>query len=113
LAELERPSGLIEFSHDWFTPTKAHWQADRRVWRFPSPSRSGAGGASIWFGHLDGQGDVARYAGSSFSFLGFDELPQFDELVYHRMRRVLRQASNQPNLAGSWSGLSTRSIVSA
>lgn len=110
LPELERPGGLIDLSHDWFAGTRAVWQAERRVWRFPGPGRSGAGGASIWFGYLDGQADVAKYAGSSFSFLGFDELPQFDELTYHRMRRVLRQATNQPNLGRSPEGLTLADV---
>ena len=110
LAELERPGGLIDLSHDWFGGTKAVWLAERRVWRFPGPGRSGADGASIWFSYLDGQADVARYAGSSFSFLGFDELPQFDELIYHRMRRILRQATNQPNLGRSPDGLTLADV---
>jgi predicted phage terminase large subunit-like protein len=110
LPELERPGGLIDLSHDWFAATKAVWQAERRVWRFPGPGRSGAGGAAIWFGYLDGQADVAKYAGSNYSYLGFDELPQFDELTYHRMRRILRQATNQPNLGSSPDGLTLAEV---
>jgi predicted phage terminase large subunit-like protein len=110
LAELERPGGLIDLAHDWFAPTKAIWQADKRVYRFPGPGRSGAGGAAIWFSYLDGQQDVGRYAGSSFSFLGFDELPQIDELTYHRMRRVLRQATNVPHLGRSPDGLTLQDV---
>jgi predicted phage terminase large subunit-like protein len=110
LAELERPGGPIDLSHDWFAGTKGVWQAERRVWRFPGPGMSGAGGATVWFGYLDGQADVARYAGSSFSFLGFDELPQFDELIYHRMRRILRQATNQPDLGRSPDGLTLADV---
>lgn len=110
LTELDRPGGLVDLSHDWFAPTKAVWQSDRRVWRFPGPTRSGAGGATIWFGYLDGQGDVGRYAGTSFSFLGFDELPQFEELTYHRMRRVLRQATNQPHLGRAPDGLTLAQV---
>jgi predicted phage terminase large subunit-like protein len=110
LPELERPGGLIDLAHDWFAPTKAVWQADKRVYRFPGPGRSGSDGASIWFGYLDGQGDVGRYAGSSFSFLGFDELPQLDELTYHRMRRILRQATNKPSLGRSPDGLTLADV---
>jgi predicted phage terminase large subunit-like protein len=110
MPELKRPGGLIDLSHAWFGPTKAVWQSDERVWRFPGPSRSGAGGAALWFGYLDGQADVGRYAGSSFSFLGFDELPQVDELTYHRMRRVLRQATNGPDLGRSPDGLTLAEV---
>lgn len=110
LAELEHPGGLIDLAHDWFAPTKAVWQADKRVYRFPGPARSGAGGASIWFSYLDGKHDVGRYAGSSFSFLGFDELPQIDELTYQRMRRILRQATNQAGLGRSPEGLTLADV---
>jgi predicted phage terminase large subunit-like protein len=110
LTELDRPGGLVDLSHDWFALTRAVWQSDRRVWRFPGSGRSGADGATIWFGYLDGQGDVGRYAGTSFSFLGFDELPQFEELTYHRMRRVLRQATNLPNLGRAPDGLTLADV---
>jgi predicted phage terminase large subunit-like protein len=110
LAELERPGGLLDLAHAWFAGTKAAWVGDKRVYRFPGPGRSGADGASLWFSYLDGQADVARYAGSSFSLLGFDELPQLDELTYHRMRRVLRQATNKPNLARSPDGLTLADV---
>ncbi len=110
LGELEKPGGLIDLSHDWFAPTKAVWQADKRVWRFPGPGRSGAGGASVWFGYLESKADVARYGGSSYSFLGVDELPYIDEITYHRMRRILRQAINRPNLDRSPDGLTLADV---
>jgi predicted phage terminase large subunit-like protein len=108
LGELERPGGAIDLAHDWFGPTKAVWRGDQRVYRFPGPGRSGADGASISFSYLDGQQDVGRYAGSSFSFIGLDELPQIDESTYQRMRRVLRQATNQ--LARSPDGLTLADV---
>jgi hypothetical protein len=91
LTEFELPGGLIELSHEWLTGTSAEWSGDTKAWRFPGPVRHGTGGASLRFGYLDGIKDVYRYAGSSFSFLGFDELVRFDELLYRRMFRVLRQ----------------------
>ena len=91
LTEFELPGGLIELAHEWLAPTKAEWSGDTRSWRFPGTGRSGAGGASLRFGYLDAVRDVARYAGSSFSFLGFDELVRFEQSHYQRMFRVLRQ----------------------
>src|SRR5947209_9360444 len=74
LTEFELPGGLIELAHEWLANTKAEWSGETRSWRFPGPGRSGAGGATLRFGYLEGQKDVARYQGASFSFLGFDEL---------------------------------------
>jgi predicted phage terminase large subunit-like protein len=91
LTEFELPGGLIELAHEWLAHTKAEWSGDTRSWRFPGPGKSGAGGASLRFGYLDAVRDVARYAGSSFSYLGFDELVRFDQSHYQRMFRVLRQ----------------------
>jgi predicted phage terminase large subunit-like protein len=110
LGELTHPGGLIDLSHQWFGGTKAVWSGEQRVWRFPAGSRTGAGGASIWFGYLDGQRDVSRYAGSSFSFLGFDELSQVDEISYRRMFRVLRQPSTGSNLGRAPDGTSLTDV---
>ncbi|HEV2590636.1 MAG TPA: phage terminase large subunit [Gaiellaceae bacterium] len=91
LTELALPGNLIDLSHDWLAATKASWNAEMNQWRFPGRTRSGAGGATLTFGYLRDDGDVARYAGTSFSYLGFDELTRFPELHYRRMQRVLRQ----------------------
>jgi predicted phage terminase large subunit-like protein len=91
LTELYLPGNLIDLSHQWLTGTRARWQGDLHQWRFPGPGRSGAGGATLGFGYLADQSDVARYAGSSYSYLGFDELTRLEELLYRRMLRVLRQ----------------------
>ncbi len=91
LTEFELPGGLIELAHDWLDETKAAWSGETRSWRFPGRGRTGSGGGSLVFGYLDGIKDASRYAGSSFSFLGFDELTRFDEAVYRRMFRTLRR----------------------
>jgi len=90
LAELQLSGGLIEISHDWLADTKAHWSGDTKTWRFPG-TRTGSGGASVAFGYLSDDSDVARYAGTSFSYIGFDDLTRFDESHYTRMFRALRQ----------------------
>jgi predicted phage terminase large subunit-like protein len=91
LAELALPGNLIDLSQEWLAPTKAVWNSELKQWRFPGRNRSGAGGATLTFGYLADDNDVARYAGSSFSYLGFDELTRFPEQHYRRMQRVLRQ----------------------
>jgi len=91
LTELQLAGGLIELAHEWLAPTKGRWSGDTKTWRFPGPGRAGAGGSTLTFGYLADVSDVARYAGSSYSFLGFDELTRFEETHYRRMFRVLRQ----------------------
>jgi len=91
LAELALPGNLIDLSHTWLAQTKAVWNGEVKQWRFPGRSRNGADGATLTFGYLADDNDVARYAGSSFSYLGFDELTRFPEQHYRRMQRVLRQ----------------------
>jgi predicted phage terminase large subunit-like protein len=91
MPEFELPGGMIELSHDWLAGTHAQWSGDTYTWRFPGPGANGTGGATLRFGYLDGIRDVPRYAGSGFSFLGFDELVRFSEPEYRRMFRVLRQ----------------------
>jgi predicted phage terminase large subunit-like protein len=93
LAELALPGNLIELSHEWLSGTKAVWNGEEKQWRFPGANRSGTGGAKLTFGYLADDNDVARYAGTSFSYLGFDELTRFPELRYRRMQRVLRQST--------------------
>lgn len=85
----------MELAHEWLGETKARWSGDTKTWRFPGPGRNGAGGATLTFGYLADVSDVPRYAGSSYSFLGFDELTRFDEAHYRRMFRVLRQATDE------------------
>jgi predicted phage terminase large subunit-like protein len=91
LSELQLAGGLIELSQEWLAGSRASWSAETRTWRFPGRGRTGAGGASLTFGYLAASEDVGRYAGTSYSFLGFDELTRFKEALYRRMFRVLRQ----------------------
>jgi predicted phage terminase large subunit-like protein len=94
LSELQLAGGLIGLSHDWLAGGRASWSAETRSWRFPGPGRkTGAGGASLSFGYLATTDDLGRYAGTSYSYLGFDELTRFEEGHYRRMFRVLRQPS--------------------
>jgi predicted phage terminase large subunit-like protein len=90
LTEFELPGGLIELAHEWLDGSEAHWSGENRSWHFRGPGRNGTGGASMRFGYLDGAKDATRYAGSSFSFIGFDELVRFEETEYRRVFRMLR-----------------------
>ena len=104
LSELQLAGGLIELAHDWLGTTKAHWSGDTKTWRFPGRAKTGTGGSSIQFGYLADAGDVRRYAGSSYSLIGFDELTRFDEHHYRLMHRALRQSINDTPLGAARDG---------
>ena len=104
LPEFELPGGLLALSHEWLAGSNANWSGENRCWQFPGPGAAGTGGATLRFGYLDGIKDVPRYAGSSFSYLGFDELVRFAEPEYQRMFRVLRQPNPDTTLAAAPDG---------
>ncbi len=62
-------------SKEWLTPTDARWNEQKKTWTFPS-------GATLTFGYLEKADDVYRYQGAAGTFLGFDELTQFEEEAY-------------------------------
>jgi predicted phage terminase large subunit-like protein len=96
LTELQLPGGLIDLAHNWLATSRAQWNGDTKTWRFPGPGRSGADGASLGFGYLADTNDLVRYSGTSYSYLGFDELTRFTEQQYRRMFRVVRQPHRTP-----------------
>jgi predicted phage terminase large subunit-like protein len=96
LTELQLPGGLIDLAHNWLATSRAQWNGDMKTWRFPGPGRSGADGASLGFGYLADTNDLVRYSGTSYSYLGFDELTRFTEQQYRRMFRVVRQPHRPP-----------------
>lgn len=71
---------------------------------------AGSGGASVGFGFLDSLADVGRYSGSSYSFLGFDELVRYTEIQYRRMFRVLRQPGTGNALPAAPDGLTLAQV---
>ena len=77
LPEFDLPGGLIDLTHQWLARSNAQWSGDTRTWTFPGPGPAGTGGATLRFGYLDGIKDVHRYSGSSFAYVGFDELVRF------------------------------------
>lgn len=85
LNEFLKPKALIPVSHDWLGGTDAHWNGSLNQWTFPS-------GATVSFGYVRTLTDLSHFKGPAYSFIGFDELTEFEELVYAGMSRVLRGA---------------------
>jgi hypothetical protein len=64
----------------------AKFKTQENTWHFP-------GGARIEFGYCENLQDVLRYQGQSYSWIGVDELPQYDSPdVWYFLRSSLRSA---------------------
>ena len=62
----------------------AKFKTQENTWYFPS-------GARIEFGYCENLTDVLRYQGQSYSWIGVDELPQYESPdVWHFLRSSLR-----------------------
>ncbi|HNT77567.1 MAG TPA: phage terminase large subunit [Anaerolineae bacterium] len=89
--ELER--SLIQRSQALYPGLGGVYRSQQRRWAFPS-------GATITFGHLEGENDQYKYQSAEFAFLGFDELTSFTEAQYlylfSRARTTARQESGKP-----------------
>lgn len=82
--ELALPGALMPKASEWLSGTGATWKGVEHTWTFPSL-------ATLTFGYLQHSDDKYRYKGSEFSFIGFDELTEFDEddfeYLFSRLRK--------------------------
>lgn len=85
----------------------AKWKEQDKVWNFPS-------GARIEFGYAENINDALRYQGQQYTWIGFDELPQYpDAEVYNfiksslrsidpTLKEVIRATGNPGNIGSEW-----------
>lgn len=85
----------------------AKWKEQEKLWKFPS-------GAVIEFGYAETRQDVLRYQGRAYTWIGVDELPQYDgPWIIQDLRGSLRsvdptiptyfRASGNPgNIGSGW-----------
>ena len=93
LAELELAGALIERSRVLLANSKAHWSGETRTWTFPAPGAPEPEERRSPSATSPTPAMSARYAGTSYQFVGFDELTRFEEIDYLSIRRVLRTPS--------------------
>jgi phage terminase large subunit-like protein len=106
-ADLALPGALMDRAAEWLMPTAAKWSEQEKTWTFPS-------GATVTFGYLEIDKHKYRYQSSEFQMIGFDELTQFQELMFRylfsRLRRLkgssvpirMRSASNPGGEGHEW-----------
>lgn len=82
--QLTLPEGLITRSHEWLAHTDAHWNGERKEWRFPS-------GAVVRFGHMQYEQSKHEYQGGAYQYIAYDELTAFTESQYRFLFGWLRR----------------------
>lgn len=100
---LSLPGGLIFRAHEWLGPSDASWDGTGKRWRFPS-------GATLQFGYLETDADLARYMSSEFQFIGFDEATQFLPHQYLYMFSRVRRAGDLDVPIRVWCGSNPGSV---
>jgi len=75
---------LVHRSHQIYPLTGASWKAGAYQWIWPN-------GAVLRFRHMENVFDFSKYLGHSWSWIGFDELPEWEDLAcYNRTKSRLR-----------------------
>lgn len=74
---------LISKAHRIYPSLGGVYKEQKHVWEFPS-------GAHLWMSYLDLERDVYRYLGWEFTWIAWDELPQFSRMPYLFMMSRLR-----------------------
>lgn len=104
---LEAADGMIARSHRWYPALGGEYNWAKHYWTFPS-------GARIYFGHIQHESSKYLYQGAQFSFIGFDELTEFNESQYTymmtrnrapveaRLRVYIRSCTNPGNVGHRW-----------
>lgn len=81
---------IILRSHEMFGPTGATWRESDKDWRWPN-------GAYLRMRYLEREADAARYQGHQYTWIGWDELPQWpSDKAYRMLFACLRSSAIVP-----------------
>lgn len=83
--QLAQPGGLMDKAAEWFQPTAAKWNHERKRWTFPS-------GATITFASMQYETDMYQFQSSELGFIGLDEATHFTEKMALYLLSRLRNA---------------------
>lgn len=104
---LEQARGIIQRSREWYPSYGGTYNDQKHYWMFPS-------GARIYFGHMQYIKDMYIYQGAEFTFVGFDELTEFEREQYMylftrcrsaapgELRAYIRSGTNPGNIGHQW-----------
>lgn len=88
----ELEASLVSKSWEYYPQLGARYSGQRHAWTFPS-------GARVLFSHLEHEHDVHQHQSAEYQYLGFDELPSFEEAQYRYLLSRGRSAVGLPILA--------------
>ena len=75
---------VIRASMEIYPKTGGEYKVGQHTWKWPN-------GAQLALRHIDTPFDAAHYQGHSYSFIGWDELPHWPDLIaYKRLKATLR-----------------------
>lgn len=81
---------LIARSKEIYPPTGAEWKEGKKTWQWPN-------GAFLRMRQLEKENDWMKYQGHQYTFIGWDELPQWpSDGSYKKMFARLRSAHDVP-----------------
>lgn len=78
---------LILRASELFPPTGAVWTEKAKTWTWPN-------GAFLRMQYLEREQDASRYQGHQYTWIGWDELPQWSSDVAYRMMFACLRSSN-------------------
>lgn len=81
---------LIAKQYRIFPPLGGKFREKDHVWLFPDANGREGQGGRLWMSYMDKEKDVFGYLGWEFSWIGWDELPQFSRMPYLFMMSRLR-----------------------
>lgn len=96
LHSLRQPGALLYRADQWLAGTKAHWDGQAGMYRFPGPGSTGADGAVIAFGGLESRDAFRRYASAEYQHIYVEETTQFLKMEYEQFKSRLRRLSSGP-----------------
>lgn len=87
-ADLAQPEALMSRATEWLIKQFPRgWDEKEKTWHFPTTGED----ATLTFGYLESEKDKYRYQGTSYQFIGWDELTQFLESQYRFLFGWLRK----------------------
>ncbi len=110
ITDLRLADALMPRAESWLRGTGATWRESDKTWTLPCDG----GFSTLTFGYCETPGDVFRYQGAAFQFVGIDELTQWTERPYlylnSRLRRLhgsevpirIRAATNPGGVGHAW-----------
>jgi predicted phage terminase large subunit-like protein len=91
--DLYKSKGFIDTAEEWLSTSGADWNGQRKRWTFPTSGQP----AILEFGHFDAKAsEKGKFgvSGTTYQYIGVDELTEFDENEFKFLNRSLRRTAD-------------------